>query len=97
MSLSGFKVHGCTNRMRRLNYVLWIEDIVHEHRIVEDYLGISMSQAIRGIDMLVTFIVSVSLFKSLNSGTGSTAIYPLLACKRNPEWKVIGTGSSSFH
>lgn len=37
--------------MRRLNYVLWIEDIVHEHRIVEDYLGISMSQAIRGIDM----------------------------------------------
>jgi len=37
--------------MRRLNYVLWVEDIVHAHRIVENYLGISKSEAIRGVDM----------------------------------------------
>ncbi|KIM41749.1 hypothetical protein M413DRAFT_444994 [Hebeloma cylindrosporum] len=65
----------CPPVPNRLNYILWIEDIVHAHRIVEGYLGISRSQEIRGIDI----------------GTGSTAIYPLLACKRNPKWKIIGT------
>ncbi|KAF8814974.1 S-adenosyl-L-methionine dependent methyltransferase, partial [Phlegmacium glaucopus] len=55
----------------RLNYILWIQDIVHAH----DYVLGNPRRRVQGIDI----------------GTGSTAIYPLLGCKLEPEWKFVAT------
>ncbi|KAF8813097.1 hypothetical protein BYT27DRAFT_7131878, partial [Phlegmacium glaucopus] len=56
----------------RLNYILWIQDIVHAH----DYVFGNPRRRVRGIDI----------------GTGSTAIYPFLGCKLEPEWEFVATG-----
>ncbi|KAF8814968.1 S-adenosyl-L-methionine dependent methyltransferase [Phlegmacium glaucopus] len=55
----------------RLNYILWIQDIVHAH----DYVFGNPRRRVRGIDL----------------GTGSTAIYPFLGCKLEPEWEFVAT------
>ncbi|KAG7442852.1 uncharacterized protein BT62DRAFT_360502 [Guyanagaster necrorhizus] len=55
----------CPPVPNRLNYVLWIQDIMRTHP----------SSSICGIDI----------------GTGASAIYPLLACKLEPEWSFVAT------
>lgn len=48
----------------RLNYVLWIEDLIGESDIgTRDVVGIDI-------------------------GTGASAIFPLLCCRRNPSWQM---------
>ncbi|KAF6759241.1 hypothetical protein DFP72DRAFT_807097 [Ephemerocybe angulata] len=61
----------CPPVPNRLNYVLWVEDIVK-----------AMCQGLR---------LFSDLHPHLNSGTGSSAIYPLLACVRNPSWSILAT------
>ncbi|PPQ72405.1 hypothetical protein CVT26_003798 [Gymnopilus dilepis] len=68
---------GCVGRM---NYVLWIQDIVYAHRAVLVSKSSSGQRKIRGLDI----------------GTGSTAIYPLLACKLEPSWEMVGTELDDF-
>ncbi|KAK0223916.1 hypothetical protein IW262DRAFT_1433222 [Armillaria fumosa] len=55
----------CPPVPNRLNYVLWIQDIMREHP----------SSSVCGIDI----------------GTGASAIYPLLACKLEPDWSFVAT------
>ncbi|CAA7268739.1 unnamed protein product [Cyclocybe aegerita] len=61
----------CPPVPNRLNYVLWIQDIVYAHRDVLE----TRPRRIRGIDV----------------GTGATAIYPILACKMEETWDMVGT------
>jgi len=52
-------------------------------------------RTIHGIDMYVLYFRSVNeanLLCLCCSGTGASAIYPLLACKMEPSWKFIATG-----
>ena len=35
--------------------------------------------------------------KELDRGTGSTAIYPFLGCKLDPEWEFVATGMDSIN
>ncbi|KAJ3503764.1 hypothetical protein NLJ89_g8288 [Agrocybe chaxingu] len=61
----------CPPVPNRMNYVLWIQDIVYAHRDVLE----TRPRRIRGIDV----------------GTGATAIYPILACKMEGTWDMVGT------
>ncbi|RDB24347.1 putative methyltransferase-like protein C27D7.08c [Hypsizygus marmoreus] len=62
----------CPPVPNRLNYVLWIQDIVRAH--ADGVLG-SGRLNVRGLDI----------------GTGASAIYPLLACRLEPEWTFVAT------
>lgn len=74
-----------------VNYVLWIDDVLNAHVSILR----RPSNDVLGIDMFVfSLIPLLPLIPSAYSGTGSTAIYPILACKMNPGWKMIGTGTS---
>jgi len=75
----------------RLNYVLWIQDIMRFH----DFVLQDDVRTIHGIDMYVLYFRGVNeanLLCLCCSGTGASAIYPLLACKMEPSWKFIATG-----
>jgi 23S rRNA A1618 N6-methylase RlmF len=50
-------------------------------------------RTIRGIDMHVFVSHSKPAYSQFNSGTGASAIYPLLACKMEPSWDFIATGT----
>ena len=71
----------------RLNYVLWIQDIL------QSTSSLSGVGPVHGLDMCVYSthpwfkVVSVG-----QSGTGASAIYPLLSCKLNPDWTFTATG-----
>ncbi|EPQ50290.1 hypothetical protein GLOTRDRAFT_123633 [Gloeophyllum trabeum ATCC 11539] len=58
----------CPPVPNRLNYILWLQDIVRETSDNPDGL-------VRGIDI----------------GTGASAIYPLLACRLQPNWHFVAT------
>ena len=75
----------------RLNYILWIQDIVHAH----DYVLKNAHRHIQGIDMYVFSVVAFSPSRTdvrVYRGTGSTVIYPFLGCKLEPEWEFVATG-----
>ncbi|KAG6859941.1 hypothetical protein C0995_001617 [Termitomyces sp. Mi166 len=63
----------------RLNYVLWVQDIITELQyavpFVLRYIGGESICAVHGLDI----------------GTGASAIYPLLACSLEPTWKFTAT------
>ncbi|KAF8148848.1 hypothetical protein B0H34DRAFT_200530 [Crassisporium funariophilum] len=69
----------CPPVPNRLNYILWIQDIMHAHDHVSSY----SERRVRGIDI----------------GTGSTAIYPFLACALDSNWEFIATelDEESYH
>ncbi|KAJ3509965.1 hypothetical protein NMY22_g16120 [Coprinellus aureogranulatus] len=77
----------CPPVPNRLNYVLWIEDIVQATRTsrarglglgeVKDEEEKDRESTVRGLDVC--------------SGTGASAIYPLLCCTRNPTWQMLAT------
>jgi len=55
-----------------------------------------------GIDMYVLYfrgVYEANLLFLCCSGTGASAIYPLLACKMEPSWNFIATGEINllFH
>ncbi|KAJ6542267.1 ribosomal RNA large subunit methyltransferase F-like protein [Mycena sp. CBHHK59/15] len=56
----------CPPVPNRLNYVLWIQDILQ---------ATGSAGPVHGVDI----------------GTGASAIYPLLACKLEPDWSFITT------
>ncbi|WFD32563.1 23S rRNA (adenine(1618)-N(6))-methyltransferase [Malassezia sp. CBS 17886] len=66
----------CPTIPSRLNYILWIEDIMDAWSPFEP--GPS-ARAPR------------SYARGLDVGTGSIAVYALLACARNPHWCMVGT------
>jgi len=57
----------CPPVPNRLNYVLWIQDIVKTFALADE--------SVRGIDI----------------GTGASVIYPLLVCRLEPTWSLVGT------
>ncbi|KIM74416.1 hypothetical protein PILCRDRAFT_80092, partial [Piloderma croceum F 1598] len=58
----------------RLNYVLWIQDIICKFSA-----------------RFSSFLPSSLTFLFLSSGTGASAIYPLLSCRLEPQWHFIAT------
>jgi 23S rRNA A1618 N6-methylase RlmF len=74
----------------RLNYVLWIQDIVLAT------CGRDESTVV-GIDMYVNHFLTFVAVHSRDRarpvrGTGASAIYPLLACTMKPNWRFTATG-----
>ena len=65
---------------------------MHAHDYVLEY----PHRRIRGIDMY-PFLSNTSSTQETDvmsyRGTGSTAIYPLLGCKLEPEWDFVATGT----
>lgn len=84
----------CPPVPNRINYLLWIQDIMKASLS----LRTETTKAIHGIDMLVTIrpCQTICLMQYIISGTGATAIYPLLACKLEPDWKMTATGNQVF-
>ncbi|KAF6749362.1 S-adenosyl-L-methionine dependent methyltransferase, partial [Ephemerocybe angulata] len=76
----------CPPVPNRLNYVLWVEDIVK-----------AMCQGLRLVKASPSSSGDIALDEAqlgvhgLDIGTGSSAIYPLLACVRNPSWSILAT------
>ncbi|GBE83680.1 Putative methyltransferase-like protein [Sparassis crispa] len=62
----------CPPVPNRLNYILWMQDIVHATSIAEPEIS---KRIIKGVDI----------------GTGASAIYPLLGCQINPQWRFTAT------
>ncbi|KAH9035691.1 S-adenosyl-L-methionine dependent methyltransferase [Lactarius hengduanensis] len=60
----------CPPVPNRLNYVLWLQDVLSHSSSQEQ-----PPTSIRGIDV----------------GTGASAIYPLLACRLSPNWRIVAT------
>ncbi|KAF9458510.1 hypothetical protein BDZ94DRAFT_1200963 [Collybia nuda] len=65
----------CPPVPNRLNYVLWIQDIVMAYEGVLGALGGGEGVGVCGVDI----------------GTGASAIYPLLACSLEPKWQFLAT------
>ncbi|KAF5385020.1 hypothetical protein D9615_001020 [Tricholomella constricta] len=63
----------------RLNYVLWIQDIVAALQDIVPFVWEGFSGD------------RVATTRGLDIGTGASAIYPLLACAREPSWRFIAT------
>lgn len=61
----------CPPVPNRLNYVLWLQDVLSHSSSQEQ----PPPTSIRGIDV----------------GTGASAIYPLLACRLSPNWRIVAT------
>ncbi|THH26920.1 hypothetical protein EUX98_g7273 [Antrodiella citrinella] len=59
------------NDPSQLNYVLWLEDILHVTNIA---YGLQEAPVV-GIDI----------------GTGASAIYPMLGCRKNVHWRFVAT------
>ncbi|OLL25322.1 putative methyltransferase-like protein [Neolecta irregularis DAH-3] len=59
----------------RLDYILWIQDLVDSTDPSTDDFDYDLERDVSGLDI----------------GAGSTCIYPILACKTRPKWKVYGT------
>ncbi|KAF5366840.1 hypothetical protein D9758_006506 [Tetrapyrgos nigripes] len=68
----------------RLNYVLWIQDIVRNTQITEREL----SPTSQGMERH-----EIEMIRGVDIGTGSSAIYPLLACVLEPSWRMYASGS----
>ena len=80
---------------RSLNYVLWIQDIMSPHR------PRAPGERVRGLDMSVAAHPSSALKNLIvvaSSGTGASAIYPLLACSLPSAqvWEFTGTGADAL-
>ncbi|GLB43625.1 putative protein of unknown function (DUF890) [Lyophyllum shimeji] len=65
----------CPPVPNRLNYVLWIQDIVSNFRDAVRFVSGTGEVTVRGLDI----------------GTGASAIYPLLACTLEPTWTFVAT------
>ncbi|KAH6907499.1 methyltransferase 10 domain-containing protein [Coprinopsis sp. MPI-PUGE-AT-0042] len=65
----------CPPVPNRLNYVLWIQDLVREISTSRLWAGDGDKAGVRGLDV----------------GTGASAIYPLLACSLDETWTMIAT------
>lgn len=50
-----------------------------------------MNRRVVGIDMSVYSLVLRGISNAVSSGTGASAIYPLLACRQNPDWVFLAT------
>lgn len=84
--------HSSANR--RLNYILWIEDIINTTIILPGTSNaVAEENSIIGIDMSVSNSYESALFSDkLYSGTGASAIYPLLGCRTKSDWRFVATG-----
>ncbi|KAI6130389.1 hypothetical protein EDD16DRAFT_1689728 [Pisolithus croceorrhizus] len=69
---------------QRLNYVLWIQDIVRATA--------SDVSLIRGVDMCALIpLPATTPLTQVNRGTGASMVYPLLACRLEPTWQFVAT------
>ncbi|KAG6917378.1 hypothetical protein DXG01_002755 [Tephrocybe rancida] len=67
----------CPPVPNRLNYILWIQDLVRALERAVPLVSRKTRCTIHGLDI----------------GTGASAIYPLLACSLEPTWKFTATGT----
>ncbi|TFK66978.1 hypothetical protein BDN72DRAFT_799475 [Pluteus cervinus] len=70
----------CPPIPNRLNYILWLQDIVAAHR--------------RSYSLV--YGASRPLVYGLDIGTGASAIYPLLGCALDPSWRFVATELDPF-
>ncbi|KAI6163070.1 S-adenosyl-L-methionine dependent methyltransferase [Pisolithus thermaeus] len=69
---------------QRLNYVLWIQDIVRATA--------SDVSLIRGVDMCALIpLPATTPLTQVNRGTGASVVYPLLACRLETTWQFVAT------
>lgn len=62
----------------------------------QHFLSQEDTRTIHGIDMSILYFLDVYRANFFFcSGTGASAIYPLLACKMEPSWNFIATGEDS--
>lgn len=79
----------CPPVPNRMNYVLWIQDIMKASETFRPEFPV---RTIRGIDMSVFPSYPIYCPITNSSGTGATAIYPFLACTLEGDWEMVGTG-----
>lgn len=75
--------------VNRLNYILWLQDIVEA---TFKALNLKPEGRVKGIDMYGFNELTKRLLTSGHSGTGASAIYPLLGCRTDPRWSFVATG-----
>lgn len=69
----------------RLNYILWIEDIIDTFKLKE-VTGLDIGKLSKNISNL-----KFHYFKNkFLLGCGASCIYPLLATRKNPDWRMFG-------
>lgn len=64
----------------RLNYLHWVEDLLGDGAADKDSIH-------SGIDMYVVKVCFLLLIPS--SGTGTSCIYAMLACRLHPRWRML--------
>lgn len=69
----------------RLNYILWIEDIVRTFGLADNAIGVDIGTQRN------EFASNKSHSSELISGCGASCIYPLLAVRQNPTWRMFAT------
>ncbi|OBZ66401.1 putative methyltransferase-like protein C27D7.08c [Grifola frondosa] len=80
----------CPPVPNRLNYVLWIEDIIEATSLADPP---HHPEQIKGLDMQVHVLLYHGCVRAddSNSGTGASAIYPLLGCQMHRDWSFVAT------
>ncbi|THU85522.1 hypothetical protein K435DRAFT_970677 [Dendrothele bispora CBS 962.96] len=91
----GLKLEVPSNRLcppvpNRLNYVLWIQDIVQNTHLIESLCLSNFEKENAGIDPW-NRKENLDQVRGVDIGTGASVIYPLLICSLEPTWTMYAS------